>query len=197
MDMIVPLDKTTKSKKSKVAVLSPNQCTQIRSKLNPVYKIRWDLLLYTAMRIVEAKLFGEHPEYFRKENGAIFLKPVEGIGKKRCTIKERAIMLSPSGVKAVENFIEHKIGFAAYQNMEDAIVLAAEKADFDTTTITTKMLRKTMISWLMTVYPEREAQISHFAGHDVDTMRGYYLTYGWRKEDIKDMRDVLIGWGEA
>ena len=195
--MIIPLKKSSRSKKSEVAVLTPIQAKNIRDKLNPVYQIRWDILLHTAMRIVEAKHFGEHPEYFRKENGAIFLKPIESIGKKRCTIKERAIMLSPNGVKAVEEFLEHKVGFAAYQNMEEALVLASEKADFETKSITTKMLRKTMISWLMTVYPEREAQISHFAGHDVNTMRGYYLTYGWRKEDIKDMRDTLIGWGEA
>jgi integrase len=195
--MIIPLKKSSTTGKTETAVLSPNQSLLIREKLNPIYKMRWDVFLYTAMRIREAKYFAEHPEYLRKENGAIFLPTVEGLGKKRCTIKSRAVMLSPNGIKAVEEFFDHKVGFAAYQNMEDAIVLAAEKADFETKAINTKMLRKTMISWLIMAYPEREAQISHFAGHDVGTMRGYYLTFGWRKEDVKDMRMFLEGWGEA
>lgn len=194
--MIIPLKKTSRSGRQ-VAVLTPGQSDAIREKLNPVYQMRWDFLLHTATRIVEAKHITKHPEYFRKENGAIFLKPTPEIGKKRCTIKERAIMLTPEGANIVENFLANKIQFAAYQNMESAIVLAAEKADFETESITTKMLRKTMVSWLMTVYPEKEAQISHFAGHDVNTMRGYYLTYGWRKDDTKDMRNRLASWGEV
>jgi len=194
--MIVPLKKTSASGRE-VAVLTPNQTLSIRERLNTVYRLRWDFLLNTGTRIAEARHIANHPEYFRKENGAIFLPTVQGLGKKRCTIKERAIILSPKGVSSVQEFFDHEVGFSAYQNMEDAIVLAAKKADFETKGITTKMLRKTMISWLMTVFPEREAQISHFAGHDVNTMRGYYLTFGWRKEDIKDMREYVAKWGEA
>ena len=149
------------------------------------------------MRISEVYHFAKHPEYYREANAAIFLPRVDGLGKKRCTIKNRAVMLSPAGKKAVEEFLAKKIKLTAYQNMETVLKRAGRDADFDIKYITTKMLRKTMISWLMAVYPERQAQIAHYAGHDYATMQGHYLTYGFRKEDIKDMREATLGWGEA
>jgi integrase len=189
-NMIVPLSVTSKTGK-KVAVLTP----MIWEHLSPTYKMRGDLLLYTGMRIVEAFQFAKHPDYFRKENEAIFLPIVPGIGKARCTILQRTILLPERGIVAVEEFFKHKVGFAAYQNMEAAFVLAAAKADFDTSFITTKMFRKTMVSWLMTVYPDRQSQISRCAGHDIKTMNKHYLADGWRKEDKKDMVEELKGWG--
>jgi integrase len=194
--MIVPLSVTSKTGKA-VAVLTPKEKNAIWEELNTNYRIRGNLLLYTAMRIVEAKHFSKHPEYFRKENRAVFLPTTPGLGKLRCTIKQRAVTLSNNGVLAVEEFFSHDVGFPAYQNMEQAFVLAAGKAGFDTKLITTKMLRKTMISWMMTVYPDRQSQISRFAGHDATTMNRHYLADGWRKDDIKDMKEELEGWGMA
>ena len=194
--MIVPLSVTSKTGK-KIAVLTPKEKNLIWEQLSPAYRIRGDLLLYTAMRIVEAKHFASHPEYFRKDNCAIFLPIVPGIGKIRCLMKQRTITLSTNGVKAVEEFFSHKVGFAAYQNMEAAFILAAKKADFDTSFISTKMLRKTGVSWHMAVYPNQQSQISRMAGHDINTMNKHYLADGWRKEDKKDMMDELKGWGEV
>ena len=194
--MIVPLSVTSDSGK-RVAVLTPREKNLIWEHLSPVYRIRGNLLLYTSMRIREAQHFVSHPDYFRKENAAIFLPIVPGIGKKRCTIKQRTITLSDNGIKSVEEFFEHKVGLAAYQNMEQAFILAAKKADFDTSLITTKMLRKTGVSWHMAVFPNQQSQISRMAGHDIKTMNKHYLVDGWRKEDKKDMGDELKGWGEV
>ena len=194
--MIVPLSVTSDSGK-RVAVLTPREKNLIWEKLSPVYRMRGNLLLYTSMRIREAQHFVSHPDYFRKENAAIFLPIVPGIGKARCTIKQRTITLSNNGIKSVEEFFEHKVGLAAYQNMEDAFVLAARKADFDTALITTKMLRKTGVSWHMAAFPNQQSQISRMAGHDIKTMNKHYLADGWRKEDKKDMADELKGWGEV
>jgi integrase len=193
--MIVPLSVTSKTGK-RVAVLTPKEKNLIWEHLNPAYKIRGDLLVYTSMRIAEAMHFAKHPEYFRKDNCAIFLPIVPGLGKARCTIKQRTITLSNNGVRAVEEFFNHKVGFAAYQNMESAFILAAKKADFDTSFITTKMLRKTGVSWHMAAFPNQQSQISRMAGHDVKTMNDHYLVDGFRKEDKKDMADELKGWGE-
>lgn len=194
--MIVPLSVTSDSGK-RVAVLTPKEKNLIWDYLNPVYRIRGNFLLYTSTRIREAMHIAKHPEYFRKENCAIFLPIVPGLGKKRCTMKQRTITLSYNGVKAVEEFFNHKVGFAAYQNMEQAFILAAKKADFDTSFITTKMLRKTGVSWHLAAYPTQQSQISRMAGHDVNTMNRHYLADGFRKEDKRDMIDELKGWGEA
>lgn len=193
--MIVPLSVTSETGK-RVAVLTPKEKNLIWEKLSPVYRIRGNLLLYTSMRISEAYHFTKHPEYFKRENCAIFLPIVPGLGKKRCVLKQRAITLSNNGVAAVEEFFAHKVGLAAYQNMEAAFILAAKKADFDTSLITTKGLRKTGISWHMVAYPNQQSQIARMAGHDINTMNKHYLQDGWRKEDRKDMIEELRGWGE-
>jgi hypothetical protein len=53
-----------------------------------------------------------------------------------------------------------------------------------------------MISWLMAVYPEKQEQIAFSSGHDYNTMRGHYLTFGWGKENLRDIREYVKGWGE-
>ena len=192
--MIIPLSVTSKTGKS-VAVLTPKEKNMIWEQLNTTYRIRFDFLIYTAARIVEAKYIAGHPGCFRKENMAIFLPTVPGMGKPRCQVKQRTILLSEKGVAAVEEFFAHKVGFAAYQNMEQAFILAAEKAGFDKSFITTKMARKTFVSWALAVYPDQQSTIAKSAGHDVATMNNYYLAVGWRKDDIKDMKTELTGWG--
>jgi len=192
--MIVPLTK------NKVAVLTPAQWHLIENQLNADYKIRSGFLLQTSMRIAEAYYVMQHPECFREENGAIFLplvKGAEGFGKLRAKQKERAVLLSPKGVADVKLFFEKGVKFPSYQAMDLTFKRAAKAADFDPRSITTKMLRKTFISWLVISRPELKGMIAASAGHTTDTMDMYYLTYGFRKEDIREMRDEITGWGEA
>jgi integrase len=189
--MIIPLSKNG------IAVLTPHEWHLIENQLNADYKIRGDFLLQTAMRISEAYHISQHPECFRKENGAIFLPRVEGLGKKRCKQKERAILLSPKGVKAVGLFYEKDMGFPSYQAMDLSFKRAAKEASFDTRTVTTKMLRKTFITWLMVCHPDRQGMIATSAGHTNDTMQGHYITFGFKKDDVKEMREEIAGWGEA
>ena len=193
--MIVPL--YVSSGKRAVAVLTPHQVQLIEDHLNADNKIRTRFLLYTAARIAEARYIEAHPETFRKENGAIFLPKVDGMGKKRCTVSNRAILLSVKGIAAVQDFFEKKCHIPTYQSLEPALKLAAKEADFDTRYITTKMYRKTMISWLIQCWPQRESAILLSAGHTQATMRGHYLGTGFRKDDIADMQDRIEGWGEA
>jgi integrase len=191
--MIVPL--FVGSGKRCVAVLTPHEKNEIFKNLNMEYKLRANFFLHTAMRISECEYVRANPSSFRKENGAIFL-PNVGEGKHRCTIKNRAVLLSKAGIGAVEAFLASGVGIPTYQSMEPAFKRAALDAGFDTRYITTKMFRKTMISWLMACFPERQASIALSAGHNYVTMQGHYLTQGWRKEDVKEMRDELRGWGE-
>jgi integrase len=195
MYMIVPL--FISSGYRAVAVLTPQERNLIWKELSVDYRIRGDFLLQTAMRLSEAYEVTKQPGYYRRDNHAIFLPFSHKLGKKRCTIKNRSIMLSPKGVDAVEAYIKYNVGLPSYQSMEESFKRAARNAGFDDKYITTKMLRKTMISWLMTCYPERQMQIAFSAGHDYATMQGHYLMYGWRKDDIRDMREETAGWGDA
>ena len=194
--MIVPLSVTSDTGK-RIAVLTPREKNLIWDNLSPTYRFRGDLLLYLYPRIVEAFHIANHPEWYRKENAAVFLPIVPGLGKDRCTIKQRTVVLCNNGVRAIDEFFDHKIKFAAYQNMEEAFKLAAKKADFDTSMISTKMLRKTGISWHLVAYPNQQSQISRSAGHDVKTMNKHYLADGFRKEDRKDMVEEVKGFGDA
>jgi integrase len=192
--MIIPLTK------NKIAVLTPLQWHLLESKLNADYKIRGDFLLQTAMRITEAYYVARHPECFREEHAAIFLPEVEGeekFGKKRCKQKERAVLLSPKGVAAVKLFFEKRVGLPSYQAMDLAFKRAAKLADLDSSTVVTKSLRKSFISWAVNCHPELKGKIASSAGHTTETMDTYYLTYGFKKEDVKDMRPEVAGWGEA
>jgi integrase len=81
--------------------------------------------------------------------------------------------------------------------MTPVFKLAAKEADIDPRFIETKMLRKTFISWLINCYPERRSMIAASAGHTAETMDGYYITFGFRREDVKEMREETKGWGEA
>jgi len=193
--MIVPLD--INYGKRHVAVLTPSQWLAIKKELNPEYQIRFEFLLQTSMRISEADYVSNHQECFREENGAIFLPRVEGMGKVKCKNKHRQVMLSPAGIGIVKELYAKNIKFLAYQNMEQVFKRAARDADIDTKYIMTKVLRKTMVSWLVACYPELQEKIAFSAGHDYNTMRAHYLTFGWRKEDVADMRVYVKGWGEA
>jgi hypothetical protein len=193
--MIVPLSINTE--KRVVAVLSPKEWLLVKNELNVDYQLRFEYLLQTAMRISEADYVISHPDCFREENGVVFLPFVKGLGKVKSKIKKRQIMLSSIGKSVVKEILNKKMKLLPYQNMEQVFKRAARDADFDIKYITTKCLRKTMISWLMAVYPERQSQIAFSAGHDYNTMREHYLTYGWRKEDIADIRNYVQGWGEA
>jgi integrase len=193
--MIVPL--SIGSGKRNVGVLSPKEFALIFDHLNTEYKIRVNFLLHTHMRIEEARYVTSHPDCYRKDHGTIFLPKVEGLGKKRCTIANRPVILSTPGLEAVDKYFESKVGLSTYQAMEGVLKRAARDADFDSRYFTTKMLRKTMVSWLMACFPERQMQIAVSAGHNYATMRGHYLTYGWRKEDVADMRVYVNSWGEA
>ena len=185
------------SGKRAVAILSPYQERLIYENLNSDYKIRTRFLLHTGMRIAEAKWVDQHRECFRKANGIILLPKVEEIGKKQCKITNRTVLLSHSGILAVEDLFEKNVHFPSYQAMEQALKLAASESNIDKKYINPKMYRKTMISWLMACYPEKEALITLSAGHTIVTMRGHYLGAGFTKEDKKGILQMFEGWGEA
>jgi integrase len=81
--------------------------------------------------------------------------------------------------------------------MEPVFKLAAKEANIDPRYITTKMYRKTFISWMIAKYPEKESSILLSAGHTQATMRGHYLAQGFKKDDYKDIDERTRNWGMA
>ncbi len=65
--------------------------------------------------------------------------------------------------------------------------------EFNTTAITEKSLRKTWVSWLMTIYPQFEARITESMGHSPTTSRRYYQTYRFSDYDIEMMEKYVKG----
>lgn len=193
--MIVPFTKTYKTRVT--AILSPREKSLFFEQLNADYQIRFEFLYQTAMRLREAMYFAEHPEIYRKDNALIDLPHVPGMGKKMCTIRARHILLSSAGIKTVEEFIERKMKFPSYQAMDDVCKRAARDADFKPDGIVPKMFRKMYISHLMACYPGLQSKIAQSVGHTVETMEGSYLIYGWKKDDVAQMRIDTAGWGDG
>lgn len=193
--MIVPFTKTYKTRVT--AILSPREKALFFDQLNADYKIRFEFLYQTAMRLREAMYFADHPELYKKENALIALPHVPGMGKKMCTIRARHILLSPQGMRTVEEFIDKKMTFPSYQAMLDVCKRAARDGDFKPDGIVPKMFRKMYISHLMACYPELQSKIAQSVGHTVETMEANYLIYGWKKDDVVQMRSGNEGWGVA
>ena len=211
--MILPLLKGKVGKE--VAVFSPFEWRLIESKLNADYKIRFNFLMYTGMRISEARYVSKHPDCFREANEAIFLPYIDGerrpkkapdgtlippskeekLGKVRAKMKDRAVLLNDKGVAATNLFFDQHMGFPTYQAMEGALKRAARAADFDVRNIYVKSTRKTWVSWLLNTFPEQEQRISLSMGHDRETMQYYSVVQGFKKDDYPDMRAETKGWG--
>ena len=195
--MISPITIGGGKGKRQSAILTPAQYHAIESKLNADYKIRSDFLLETGFRLSEARWVDENRNAFKEENMAIFLRRVEDLGKKRCTIDNRAVLLTPKGVRAVKLFFEKNVHLPSYQAMDLVFKRAARDAGIDPTHYSPKSLRKTRITWLMVAYQNRMMQIANSVGHDLTTMQGHYLGSGWRLEDKKEMIKEVEGWSGA
>ena len=195
--MIVPITIGGGKGKRQSAVLTPAQYHMVESKMNADYKIRSNFLLETGLRLAEARWVDKNRNAFKEENMAIFLPRVEGLGKARCTIENRAVLLSPKGVQAVKLFFEKDVHLPSYQAMDLVFKRAARDAGIDPTFFSPKSLRKCHVTWHMVAFQNRMMQIALSVGHDLITMQGHYLASGWRKDDQKEMIKETEGWSGA
>lgn len=157
------------------------------------YQIVCDALLFTGMRIVELK--GMKRDWFRPARRVVVI-PKSAIKKKRTLYTERTVMLSLPGCDAVERYLSADLPWITNPNgFRTSLIRYSLKAGISTAGITTKMFRKTWVSWLMACYPERELYISASMGHDAATMRNHYLALGWERSEVEKMRQYIDGWG--
>jgi integrase len=127
--------------------------------------------------------------------------------KEKCEYKERTINLSLPGCDAFDRMVSEKVKFKgkevpAYEMIpkrvafRDAMLRYAKLAGIGTEGINPKMFRKTLVSWLIACYPEKQAYIQASMGHNGDTIVNNYLGLGFPKAEIELMRTKYLNeWG--
>lgn len=183
--------------KSECCVLMPREYAKLRDIMKPMYLIHCDALLHTGMRITEYEIFLRHLEWYKPSRRCIDL-PKLAIRKKRTLYKERSVILSLKGCDAIQHLIDLNVkGMPTRQSFNAYLHDIADKSGLGDQNICEKMFRKTIISWLVSVFPEKQMYINHSAGHTRDVQLNDYLGVQFRREDVEDMRVQLKGWGET
>lgn len=182
--------------KQNTRVLTPFLYAKLRAELNDTYKAVSDALLHTEMRAEELWEFIDHPDWYDPKRKCIDM-PIGSIKKKKCLHKERTVVLTDTGCKAIEYILHMKPSKIQRQDMWITYKGASERSGIGNKGVTTKMFRKSMISWLAVVYPGDMFKIASSAGHSLETMRLHYSNLQFEARDLQEMKEFLKGWGEA
>jgi integrase len=105
--------------------------------------------------------------------------------------------------KLVSEKIKHKgKEVFAYQMIpkrvafRDALKRYATLAGITDEGICPKMFRKTLVSWLIACYPEKQAYIQSSMGHDGETIVNNYLGLGFAREQLETIKTKYLNlWG--
>ena len=179
-------------------ILNAREYDQIRDNLNPTHRHIFDGLMFTGMRIEEFWRFVAHPEWFHPDRQYVEL-PRGSILKVKAKQKERMVLLSNVGVRAVKDMVHSikrgDIQHITRQGWRENLQRAATKAGLSIKGITPKMCRKTWVSWLMAVYPEDGLRIAASMGHDTTTLINHYLGLPFSNSEREQIRTYVSGWG--
>jgi len=186
-------------------VLTPSDYELLRAQMPRYYQIICDAALLSGMRPVELSRF--KPSWYRGSRRVIEL-PEGACLKEKCLYKNRTIKLSLAGCDAFDTLISEKVKFKgkeimAYERIphrvafRDAMKRYAVRAGIGADGMTEKMFRKTLVSWLVACYPEKQAYIQASMGHNQDTIVENYLGIVFTREQINIMKTKYLNeWGE-
>ena len=186
-------------------VLFPEDYEKMREHMPRYYQLICDALLLSGMRPVEMSRF--QPSWYRASRRVLEL-PKDACRKERCLYKTRTIKLSLRGCDAFDLLISEKTKFKrkevfAYERIpervafRDALKRYATLAGIGSDGITEKMFRKTLVSWLVACYPEKQAYIQASMGHNQDTIVQNYLGIVFTRDQIDAIKSkYLYQWGE-
>lgn len=184
--------------KSGAQILSPDEYERLRGELNQDHRLIFDGLLFTGMRVEEFWAFTENPHWFQPDRQYIHLTRI-AIKKVRTRYKERSVMLSNIGNRAIRDLVsaiqDERIKRISRMGWGEDLKRAARKANIDPAGIVPKMCRKTWVSWLMVTYPEDGLRIAASLGHDIRTMQEHYLSLPFSNVEREQIRPYVIGWG--
>jgi integrase len=185
-------------------ILFPTDYELMREHMPRYYQLICDVNLLTGFRPVELSRFD--PTWYRASRRVIQL-PADACLKERCKYKSRTITLSLAGSDAMDLFVSEKVPHKkkevyAYEMIPkrtafgDALKRYAVLAGIGDEGICPKMFRKTLVSWLIACYPEKQAYIQASMGHDGDTIVNNYLGLGFTREHLDAMKmKYLNQWG--
>jgi integrase len=181
--------------RQRTRILTPREYILLRRELNPVYQVICDCLLHTGMRVEELWEFLQHPHWYHASARVIDL-PIGSIKKVKTLHKERSVKLAKDGCNAVEVLISIKPKKISRQSMHEVLINASTRAGIGTKGITSKMFRKTNLSWLVAIHPDKALYVASHAGHTIDILQEHYLGIAFTPEDKADMRNFFKGWDE-
>jgi len=191
--------------KQSTRILYPSEYRAIRRHLNFKDQLILDGLLYSGMRGVEFWRFIENPDWYKPSRLAIDL-PKGSVLKKKAKQAERTVLLSNTGVQAVETLLAYRrqkpddLRPVSRQSWSETLLRAAGKAVVEGKLVSLegiapKMTRKTWSSWLLASHSHREGSISLSMGHDIRTMLRHYAGLGWPPETRQEIWQYTAGWG--
>ena len=185
-------------------ILSPIEYEALRFQMPRYYQLICDAFLLSGMRPVEMSRF--NPSWYRASRRVIQLPP-DACLKERCKFKERQIKLSLAGCDAFDKLVSEKVKYKgkdvfAYEMIpqrvafRDALIRYAILAKIGTDGMTPKMFRKTLVSWLVACFPEKQLYIQSSMGHDGDTIVHNYLGMVFTSEQMSQMKTKYLNdWG--
>ena len=157
-----------------------------------ISKLRMDALLYTGARFIELKELKGKPDLFSRDDKVVQLTT----RKIKVKTKKRYCRLNDNGVKALETLlsIKKKNLMPTRETWNEMIKKWAIIAGIDPTGITSKTMRKTWESWLVTKYHQHTVQIFSSQGHTSITAINHYLSLPFTEEDKKEMEEFTRNW---
>lgn len=189
--------------KQKTRILTPYEYRAIRSNLNREHRLLFDGLIFTGMRGTEFEMFMNNLDWFDARRQCISL-PTSAILKSKTKFRERDVLLSDMGVRAIEDitYAIRKDGLESFsrQAWGQDLKRAALKAEIPLTGIVPKMTRKTCVSWLVSALSKSDRGntsllIAASMGHDIQTMMQHYLSISFSTQERQDIETFTRGWG--
>lgn len=152
-----------------------------------------DAMLVTGLRPIE--FFRMDKTWYRPSRRCLDL-PEGACLKEKCQYKERTVLLSLYGCDVLDRWFEIPRKIPKKVSMRDTLRRYAESAGIGTDGITSKMFRKTWDSWLAACFPEQYLYIASSQGHDVETIRKYYMGIAFPPGETDKMTKYVGEWGK-
>ena len=177
-----------------VRVLRPWEVKKLIDAIpNKYQRLKFEALLYTGIRYVEANRLLEKPRMFEPGNNRIHFDSY-AIRKKKIDMKERYVILSPVAKRIIESFIDAGKELPGYDVWRDDLKRWAKNAGIPPNRLGPKTTRKTWESWLVTYYPHFTNHIFLSQGHNTLTALVHYVTLPFNEKDRNDMKEFVYGW---
>jgi len=174
---------------SEVRILRPNEIQKLIDAIpKNIHREQFEAFLYTACRFTE--LVDAQGKKERLNENFLKIKNT----KAKVRTKFRYVRLNNQGLRAIKYFMKHKKPLPHRDTWNENLERWAKKAGLEPKGISSKCLRKTWESWLVTMYPSHLIQILLSVGHKETTALSNYLQLPFTETDKQEMKKFTDGW---